>query len=136
VLESTLRDPAGKAIENVEQSTPIAFDVLIEAARSLNEPKFVFHIMNEGGVVISAFTVALEKSVATGQRVRLRGRIDNPLVAGRYYLDCWVRQDERDSMMLQPIRLLQFIVYGTAPRFGVVTLKAELEVAPEEPPQR
>ena len=136
VLESTLRDPAGKAIENVEQSTPIAFDVLIEAARSLNEPKFVFHIMNEGGVVISAFTVALEKSVATGQRVRLRGRIDNPLVAGRYYLDCWVRQDEPDSMMLQPIRLLQFLVYGTAPRFGVVTLKAELEVAPEEPPQR
>jgi ABC-type polysaccharide/polyol phosphate transport system ATPase subunit len=137
VLESTLRDARGTAIENVEQSVPIAFDVLIEAARRLNEPHFAFHIINEDGVVISAFTTALEKSVAIGKRVRLRGRIDNPLVPGRYYLDFWVRQDEPDSMMtFQAIRLLQFVVYGTAPRFGVVTLKAELEVAPEDPAER
>ena len=128
VAEATLRDERGKAIANVEQANPIEVDIVVEAARDLAGPIFVFHVINEQGVVVFAFTRTLERRVNQGQRVRLRGRLENRLVPGRYYLDCWVRQDQHETIMaLQALRMLRFVVYGTAPRHGVVTLDADLE---------
>jgi ABC-2 type transport system ATP-binding protein len=132
VVEATLRDGAGSAINNVEQDVPIQVDILVQAARELAGPIFVFHVVNEEGVVVFAFTCTLERTVLPGQRVRLTGTLENRLVAGRYYLDCWIRQDEHESMMaLQALRILRFIVYGTAPRHGVVTLQADIRPALE-----
>jgi ABC-2 type transport system ATP-binding protein len=128
VAEATLRDERGKPIVNVEQANPIEVDIVVEAARDLAGPIFVFHVINEQGVVVFAFTRTLERRVNQGQRVRLRGRLENRLVPGRYYLDCWVRQDQHETIMaLQALRMLRFVVYGTAPRHGVVTLDADLE---------
>ncbi len=60
--------------------------------------------------------------------MRLRGQIENRLVAGRYYIDCWIRQDEHESVMaLQALRVLRFLVFGTAARHGVVTLETDIE---------
>ncbi|HZE04837.1 MAG TPA: ABC transporter ATP-binding protein, partial [Solirubrobacteraceae bacterium] len=128
VAEATLRDAAGAAVANVEQDVPIGVDVLFEAARELAGPIFAFHVVNEDGVVVFVFERKLAQPVRPGQRVRLRGHLENRLVAGRYYLDCWVRQDEHQTMMaLQALRVLRFVVYGTAPRHGVVTMGAEIE---------
>jgi hypothetical protein len=128
VVEATLRDKTGAAISNVEQGVPIEVDLVFEAARELAGPIFVFHVVNEDGVVVFAFTRTLDQMVGAGQRIRLRGRLENRLVAGRYYLDCWVRQDEHQSMMaLQALRVLRLVVFGTAPRHGVVTLNADIE---------
>jgi energy-coupling factor transporter ATP-binding protein EcfA2 len=128
VVEATLRDGDGRAIANVEQDKPIGVDIVVEAARDLAGPIFVFHIANEQGVVVFAFTRELEHRVAQGQRVRLRGSLENRLVPGRYYIDCWIRQDQHETVMaLQALRMLRFVVYGTAPRHGVVTLDADLE---------
>jgi hypothetical protein len=64
--------------------------------------------------------------------VRLLVRLENRLVAGRYYLDCWIRQDEaQSSMAIQAIRVLRFVVFGSAPRHGVVTLGADVEAEVE-----
>jgi ABC-2 type transport system ATP-binding protein len=132
VIEATLRTPAGEAIENVEQDAPISVDVLIEAARNLAGPTFAFQVMNEDSVVVFEFSSTLDGRVAPGDRVRLTGRIENRLVAGRYYLDCWVRQDEdHTTMALQGLRLLGFVVYGTASRQGVVKLDAAVEASLE-----
>jgi ABC-2 type transport system ATP-binding protein len=128
VLEATLRDERGAAISNVEQDLPINVDILVEAARELAEPIFVFHVVNEDGVVVFAFTCTLQRTVLAGQRVRLTGTIENRLVAGRYYLDCWVRHDQHETMMaLQALRVMRFVVYGTAPRHGVVKLHADIQ---------
>jgi ABC-type polysaccharide/polyol phosphate transport system ATPase subunit len=128
VVEATLRDRDGRSIANVEQGTPIEVDIVVEAARDLAGPIFVFHVLNEQGVVVFAFTRTLERRVAQGQRVRLRGSLENRLVPGRYYLDCWIRQDQHETVMaLQALRMLRLVVYGTAPRHGVVTLDADLE---------
>jgi ABC-2 type transport system ATP-binding protein len=127
VVEATLRDEMGTAISNVEQDLPIAIDILVEAARELAGPIFVFHVVNEDGVVVFAFNCTLEKRVLPGQRVRLTGNLENRLVAGRYYLDCWIRQDQHESMMaLQALRMMRFVVYGTAPRHGVVKLTSDV----------
>jgi ABC-type polysaccharide/polyol phosphate transport system ATPase subunit len=133
VEEATLRDETGAPISNVEQDVPISIDIVVEAARELAGPIFVFHVVNEDGVVVFAFTCTLERTVLPGQRVRLAGKIENRLVAGRYYLDCWVRQDQHETMMaLQALRMLRFVVYGTAPRHGVVNLHASIEPVLED----
>ena len=133
VVEATLRDPSGAPVANVEQDVPIGVDVLFEAARELAGPIFVFHVVNEDGVVVFAFERRLRQPVRPGQRVRLRGYLENRLVAGRYHLDCWVRQDQHQTMMaLQALRVLRFVVYGTAARHGVVTLTAEIEPEVED----
>jgi ABC-type polysaccharide/polyol phosphate transport system ATPase subunit len=128
VVHATLRDREGSGIENVEQRHPIAVDIVVEAARELAGPIFVFHIVNDDGVVVFEFTRTLEQRVASGQRVRLAGEIENRLVPGRYFLDCWVRQDQQQSVMaIQSMRLLRFVVYGTTPRNGLVTLDTDVE---------
>ena len=133
VAEATLRTQAGAAVSNVEQGVPIGLDIVFEAARDLAGPIFVFHVVNEDGVVVFAFERTLPQAVRAGQRVRLNGHLENRLVAGRYYLDCWVRQDQHQTMMaLQALRVLRFVVYGTAPRHGVVTLGAEIEPVLED----
>lgn len=135
VLEATVRADGGQAADAVEQGQPIAVDIALQAARDLDGPQFVFHVVNADGVVVAAFTKALADRVPAGGRVTLRGQIENPLVPGRYYLDCWVRQDEQQSLMaLQALRLLSFVVFGTAPRHGLVTLQADLEPVLEEAP--
>jgi ABC-type polysaccharide/polyol phosphate transport system ATPase subunit len=134
VADAALLSPRGDRIENVEQSMPLTIDITIQAARQLDHPELLFHIVNEAGVVVSSFTRRLEHRLPVGGRARIRGEIENPLVPGRYYLDCWVGLDDSRSVSVQAIRLLQFLVYGTAPRFGVVALRNDVEVRLAEDP--
>jgi ABC-type polysaccharide/polyol phosphate transport system ATPase subunit len=128
IVQATLRGPAGEPVETVEHGVPITVDIVLEAARDLDGPQFIFHLVDSEGTVVFAFTQALDQSVAAGRRIRLTGQIENPLVAGRYFLDCWIRQDEQDTMMgLQAVRLLSFVVYGVAPRHGLIVVDTELE---------
>jgi ABC-type polysaccharide/polyol phosphate transport system ATPase subunit len=137
VIGAHVRDEHGEAVDNLEQDAPIVIDVLLEAARELADPIFVFHIVNADGLVVFGFTRTLEATLAAGQRVRIAGAIENRLVPGRYALDCWIRRDgEGRDMVLQPARLLYFLVYGTAPRHGVVALRTDVEPVPEAAPRR
>jgi hypothetical protein len=79
---------------------------------------------------VFGFTTSLPERVPAGRRVRLTGTVENKLVPGRYYLDCWVRQNEDQSIVaIQGLRLLGFVVYGIAPRDGVVTVDAVVEAS-------
>ena len=132
LVSATLRDAAGTAVENVEQDVPISIDVVIEAVRDLDGPSFVFHVRNDDGVVLFGFTKELGQPVRTGEQVRLRGAVENRLVPGRYYLDCWVRQDASHAVFsVQGLRLLGFVVYGTGAPDGVITVGAEIEASVE-----
>jgi hypothetical protein len=132
VISATLRDDAGAAIENVEQDVPMSIDVVIEAARGLGGPSFVFHVRNDDGVVVFSFTTKLDERVAPGQRIRLKGSIENKLVPGRYFLDVWVRQDDSETVFaLQGLRLLGFVVFGTGPEDGLVNVVSDIDVSLE-----
>jgi ABC-2 type transport system ATP-binding protein len=134
VVTATLRDPAGEAIENVEQDVPIAIDVVLEAARDLDGPTFAFHVRNDDGVVVFGFSTALDQRVVAGEKMGLTGAIENRLVPGRYYLDCWVRQNENQSIVaVQGLRLLGFVIYGTAARDGLVTMAAQVSASVQSP---
>jgi ABC-type polysaccharide/polyol phosphate transport system ATPase subunit len=131
VVHAHLRNGDGDLVQNIEQNLPMRLDVVIEAARELVEPTFVLHILNEEGLVVSGLIRTYERTMAPGERVRLAGEIENKLVPGRYSLDCWIRRDgEGADMALQPIRLMYFVVFGTAPRHGVVSLESDVEASP------
>ncbi len=116
------------ATDQVEQGTPIQMDLLVEAARELDRPIFVFNVIDDEGTIVFGFTRTLEDRVDEGTLIRLAGSIENRLVPGHYFLDCWFRRDrEGADMALQARRLLDFHVYGTAPRHGLVQVDVDVE---------
>jgi hypothetical protein len=77
--------------------------------------------------VVFGFARTLEERLAPGQRMRLAGEIENRLVPGRYHIDCWIRRDrERGDMAVQGIRLRDLVVYGTAPRSGIFSVRTDV----------
>jgi len=134
LVHARLVDESGTSLTNLEQGQPITLDVVFEAARGLENPIFVVHIRNADGIVVFEHTRTLSQTVPAGQRIRLDGGIDNRLVPGSYSLECWIRRDRQSGdMALQSVRLAQFVVYGTAPRHGLVLLDNDLEPVLEPP---
>jgi ABC-2 type transport system ATP-binding protein len=139
VVQARLTDDGGQTIRNVEQGDPLRLEVLLEARRELLKPKFVIHGLTEEGTVVFEFILGLdgrgEDQIAEGQRVRLAGQIENTLVPGRYMLNCWVRRDgEGGDIAVQALRLLHFVVYGTASRYGFVSVQTDFDVDPHPEP--
>ncbi len=133
-LHAQLRDRQGDPVDNVEQGEPLVLDVVLVATRDLDEVSFTINVLNEDGAIVFGFARKLEESVPAGERIVLTGSIDNPLVNGRYFLDCWVRNDpDGGQIAVQGLRLLQFVIYGTAPRHGLVSVKADLDPRLEAP---
>jgi ABC-type polysaccharide/polyol phosphate transport system ATPase subunit len=135
IVHARLENEAGERVENVEQGAPIVLDVLLEARNELVAPTFVIQVMNGESVVVFGLTRTLDRAdgrLRPGERVRLSGRIENSLVPGRYSIDCWVRRDRtRGDMAVQGLRLLDFVVYGTGPRQGVVSVDSDVRAVAE-----
>lgn len=128
LVHALMVDSNGGSIADVEPGEPINLDVVLEAARELADPMFVFQVVNVEGVVIFAFSPKVERRLVEGQRVRLQGEIENRLVPGTYTLTLWARHHRRGGdMSMQSIELVEFAVSGTAPRHGLVELDTDLE---------
>ncbi len=123
VVRAQLLDERGEGIDNVEQGKPLSLDIVLEAARELDRPIFVLHVLDADGDIVLGIEHQLDERIAEGQRVHLGGEIENLLVPGRYSIDCWIRRDrESGDMVVQGLRVMHFVVYGTAPRHGLVSL--------------
>jgi ABC-2 type transport system ATP-binding protein len=138
VAEARLEDAQGHRIENVEQDQPIGLSVIFEARHNLEGPVFGFHFVNEDGVPVFGFNRTLSSAegapdrVAAGQRVRITGRIENPLLPGRYFVRCMIaRNRTQGDLALHVVQLLDFFVYGTRPGTGSVSVQADVEVGIE-----
>jgi ABC-type polysaccharide/polyol phosphate transport system ATPase subunit len=132
VLRAQLRDAAGQPQDNLAQGDPIVLDIELEALRDLQDAIFIFQIRNEDRVVVSVFERSVEGLVEKGRRLRIRGTVENRLTHGRHFLDCWARRESGGGdFAVQGLRLLEFVVYGTGGRAGVVRLDADVDVVPE-----
>jgi len=128
VVHAQLRDAAGGATEALAEGQPIVLDVVLEAARALERPAFIFHVRNADGQAVFEFTRTLGERVGAGRRVRLPGTVENRLVPGSYALDLYVREDrEGGGMTVQGLRLLTFSVQGPPRPYGVVSVDAAVE---------
>jgi ABC-2 type transport system ATP-binding protein len=127
LLHAHLVGADGASVSTLEQGEPIVLDAALEAAQDLIEPILLFHVRNADGVVVFAVRRQLEERIPSGTQIRLAGEIENPLVPGSYSLECWIGQYQASGVAgLQTIRLAQFIVYGTGPRNGLVTVQSTL----------
>jgi ABC-2 type transport system ATP-binding protein len=138
VVSAQLRDERGQAVRHLEQGSPLRLEAVLEARSDLVRPTFIVHGLTEDqGTVLFEFSLGLDQggqTVRAGQRLHLSGEIENPLVPGRYMLNCWVRHDgEGGPMAVQALRLLHFKVYGTAPRHGLISVPGALRMTAEQP---
>ena len=125
-------------IENLEQGEPIRFNLTVEARVPLIDPTFAFHCNNAEGVEVFVVHQPLSQvegqpnRLEAGQRVRLSGKIENPLSNGRYDLTCMiVSHDEAGMLNGQELKYADFVVYGPKLIVGAVEVGAEIGVEAE-----
>ncbi len=132
VVDAWLEDERGERVENVEQGTPIGLGIVFEARHPLESPVFGFHFLNEDGATVFGFnrTLGTEPDrLEPGQRVRISGKLENPLLPGRYFVSCWIsRNRTQGDLALHVIRPLEFVVYGTRPGPGNVSVRVDVDV--------
>jgi energy-coupling factor transporter ATP-binding protein EcfA2 len=138
LVHAWLQDADGEHVENVEQGQPIRFEVLLEARRELTAPIFAIHVLNADGQTLFGFNTKLTDDgdeqpgrVAGGQRVRIGGKIENPLLPGRYFIRCFIYREGRERGALQVLNVSDFVVFGTRPAPGIVSVKADVQAVPE-----
>jgi ABC-type polysaccharide/polyol phosphate transport system ATPase subunit len=138
VVDSWLEDESGRRIENVEQDTPIGLNVVVEAREELAKPVFALHVLSDDGSAIFGLEATPRgpggepvERIAAGGRVRIAGRIDNPLLPGRYLLQCFVYREGAARGALQAINLPGFVVFGTRPGPGIVSVRGDVEAVAE-----
>jgi ABC-2 type transport system ATP-binding protein len=133
LVDAWLEDDAGKRVENVEQGRPIGLNLVVEAERDVIRPTFGFEFLNVDGVPVFGFGGTLPDDagqpdrITAGQRVRIAGTIDNKLVPGRYSVSCSIsRNHAPGDLALHDLRLLDFVVSGTEPDPGMVSVQTDL----------
>jgi ABC-type polysaccharide/polyol phosphate transport system ATPase subunit len=133
LIDVHLENSAGERIDEVEFGDPIRFSATFEAQEELNQPVFGFHFKNADGVGVFGFNQTLDVSdgrpdcLGRGERVTVRGTIENPLMPGRYFVSCWVSRNRNASdIAFQVVHLLDFVVFGQRPGPGVVNVPAEI----------
>ena len=72
---------------------------VVEAKRPLPDPVLTLHGAQRGRSGHRLGDPRAETAGGRRERIRLAGEIENPLVAGRYYLDCWVREHQQPSLL-------------------------------------
>jgi ABC-2 type transport system ATP-binding protein len=134
LVHARLLGEDGEPTDTVEQGAPLRLDVELEALYALDEPVFALHVLNVDGAWVMGPSLTLDDvvehtdgRVEVGQRVRVAGTIANPLLPGRYKLDCWIagRRDHGDQA-IHILNLADFFVYGTKPGVGNVHVDAEI----------
>jgi ABC-type polysaccharide/polyol phosphate transport system ATPase subunit len=135
VVDAWLENERGERVDNVEQERPIGLGVVFEARKELVSPVFGFHFLSKAdGATVFGFNRTLglredEDRIAAGRRIRVAGTVENRLLPGGYYVNCWIsRNHNRNDLALHVVRLLDFVVYGTRPGPGAVSIEADVEV--------
>jgi ABC-type multidrug transport system ATPase subunit len=138
VVDAWLEDDAGERTQNIEQGQPIRLRLLVQAREDLEQPVFSFHFLDENAVEVFGFTQMLSPEepeldrIAANQLVRMTAEIENPLVPGRYHVTGWIcRNRNQGDVALQIVRLLDFLVYGTQPAPGLVSVRVDSEAVLE-----
>jgi hypothetical protein len=135
LVEAWIENEPGERVENVEQGDPIRLNVVIEALEELADPVFGIHVLNVDGATVFGFNTTLSAGepdrIAAGRRLRISGSIENPLVPGRYYVNCFVYREGSQRGALQAIHLPAFVVFGTDPSPGVVSVRTDFEATAE-----
>jgi ABC-type polysaccharide/polyol phosphate transport system ATPase subunit len=138
ILRAQLEDAEGGPIENVAEGEPIRIDLTLEARVDMSNPHFNLTVVDDDGDLILEYEPKLGRTadgsttLRTGERVRLRGALENPLTPGRYTVHCWVsRSSDIADLALQTLDVFDFVVYGTGGKLAKVRAEGEISAIRE-----
>ncbi len=140
LVDAWIENEAGARVTSIEQGERIGVNLVVEARHELANPVFALHFLDADGVVVFGFNRSLELGpdvpdrLEAGQRVRIAGTIENRLLPGRYFVNCWIsRNRSQGDLALHVLKLLDFVVYGTRPGPGRVSLEDDVQAVIERP---
>src|SRR4051812_11925336 len=120
IVETWLEDEQGRRVVHLEHGRPFALTAEIEARQDLEGPIFSFVVLNADGHEVFGFFSTLEAAegdadrLPAGRRVRVRARLENVLLPGRYFLRAWiVRNRTHGDYAGHVLEVLDFHVFGT-----------------------
>jgi ABC-2 type transport system ATP-binding protein len=139
LVDAWLENPSGDRVANIEVGEQIRLRVLLEALRDLERPIFGFQFVTADGIDVFRLKRTLTLSdgqpdrLGKGQRARIEATIQNPLMPGRYFVGFWIAlRREPDDLVLQGIKLLDFVVFGTEQESGLISVQADVEAVAED----
>jgi ABC-type polysaccharide/polyol phosphate transport system ATPase subunit len=136
--DAWLENADGERVANVEVGQPIRLRAVVEARTDLLNPSFKFECSGKG-VQVFGFTETLTLDadqpdrLEAGQKTEISGTIENRLAPGRYAIHCWVlRERNPGDLAAQPMKLLDFVVFGADETPGIVSVRADVSAIPGE----
>jgi ABC-type polysaccharide/polyol phosphate transport system ATPase subunit len=124
----------GRRIDGVAHGEPFELHALVEAREALEDVEIRLALSNENGVLIFAAGTAETygaETVAPGERVRVRVTLENPLVAGRYFVTASIRRHQSEEVLSRRERACDFMVFGGDHAAGLVSLEHRVEMERE-----
>jgi hypothetical protein len=141
VLDAWLEDGSGHRLTDVEQGGRFVVKVVLGIRRELSEPAVGFELLNVDGVSVLGFGKSLEddrgrpRVLAAGARLTLSKEVDAQLTPGRYSIICSVaRSRAGGDEALRDLRVLDFLIKGTDPLPGMISVRADVQARVEGAP--
>jgi ABC-type polysaccharide/polyol phosphate transport system ATPase subunit len=134
IVSLALQDDQGAAISTIEYGNDIRLRLEVEALRDLPGIDVGFLVANADRVDVLNFGIPVgenqgARGVGTGERVTVEARVENPLVAGRYFVHCGVYRAFEGGIAFYQQDALDFLVFGGPESKGVVVPKLEIEAS-------
>jgi ABC-2 type transport system ATP-binding protein len=121
----------GRAVDSVAHGTPFTVHALFEAHEPIERPELRLGLTTDDATVVFVATTkgmeAAGERLEAGERVHLRVRLDNPLGAGRYYVDLGVHASGGGMLAFRG-RAREFMVHGSPEDGGLVTIPHTVEL--------
>ena len=135
VVDVWLEKADGTRTTNVETGTEMIFCASLEGRRRIEGPTVAFTIHNADQVEVTGFGLELPHGdpdvLERGQRLQVRGSVENRLVPGRYTVRCWMHRSHRNAdIVLHDPHVLDFVVFGQEAT-GVVHLDNDVRLSVE-----
>jgi ABC-2 type transport system ATP-binding protein len=139
LVSFSLEDETGQPTDSFKHGEPIRFRAVIEAGEGLRGPCFGLEVLDPAGVRVFAIrardVTGAEDSLQSGERVEVRGSVENPLSSGHYAVNLQLARNHSFEDVVQALpNAGDFIVYGAeAPEdsSGVISPRHELRIERE-----
>jgi ABC-type polysaccharide/polyol phosphate transport system ATPase subunit len=128
-VAETWIESEGRPREVVRHGLPFVIHVLIDVHEPTEHPELHVQLTNDDGVRVFGATTRgvpeAEAPLVPGERIHVMVRMDNPLGAGRYYVDVGVHQAGGGMLAFQG-RARDFLVHGSPEDAGLVTISHDV----------
>ncbi|HEY6729947.1 MAG TPA: ABC transporter ATP-binding protein [Solirubrobacterales bacterium] len=137
LLDCWLEDAKGERTTTIEHGEEIHLRAEIEVEREASGLGVGFVIANADGLGLFEFGTMLEgpggsDTVPAGTRTLVKATLENPLAPGRHFVHCGAQSNRSGGVHIYVHNALDFVVFGTVPTKGIVSIEHRIEAELEE----